>query len=140
MKTIYAGNLPFSATDAEISDLFALYGPVQGVSRILDRQTGLPRGFAFIQMDDPDADRAIAALNGQLFGGRRIQVNEAQPLQERSGEYKDRPRRPRSYEGGSDNGHRPSYGDRPRRPRYYEGDPDNSGRPPYGDRSRRPRY
>ena len=83
MKNLYAGNLPFSATEAEINALFSQYGTVQSVNPILDRRTGLPRGFAFIQMEEEAADRAIAALDGQLFGGRRIQVREALPLPEK---------------------------------------------------------
>ncbi|KAB7623693.1 RNA recognition motif domain-containing protein [Alkalilimnicola sp. S0819] len=79
MKSIYVGNLPFSATEDEVRDLFAAFGEVQKVNLINDRETGRPRGFGFVEMDDADAERAIEALNGQDMGGRPLRINEAQP-------------------------------------------------------------
>jgi RNA recognition motif-containing protein len=74
---IYVGNLPFSATEQEVSDLFATYGTVQQVSLPTDRETGRKRGFGFVEMDDADARRAIENLDGVDLGGRQIRVNEA---------------------------------------------------------------
>ena len=79
MKSIYVGNLPFSATEAEVRDLFAAHGTVESVRLMTDRETGRPRGFGFVEMADGDAARAIQALNGTDFGGRSLRINEAQP-------------------------------------------------------------
>lgn len=76
-KTIYVGNLPFSATDAEVQTLFEAYGTVNDVSLIMDRGTGRFRGFGFVEMDDEDATNAIKELDGKDFGGRALRVNEA---------------------------------------------------------------
>ncbi|MDJ0890549.1 MAG: RNA-binding protein [Gammaproteobacteria bacterium] len=79
MKSIYVGNLPFSATETELRDLFAAHGTVESVRLMTDRDTGRPRGFGFVEMADGDAARAIQALNGVDFGGRSLRINEAQP-------------------------------------------------------------
>jgi peroxiredoxin len=76
-KSIYVGNLPFTANEAEVNDFFAAYGTVINVSLPTDRETGRPRGFAFVEMDDGDADSAINALDGASLGGRSLRVNEA---------------------------------------------------------------
>jgi RNA recognition motif-containing protein len=94
MASIYVGNLPFSASEASIRELFAPHGTVEAVSLILDRETGKPRGFGFVQMPDQDADKAISALNGADFGGRPLKVNAAQERQ-RSGGSGFGPRRGR---------------------------------------------
>ena len=78
MKKLYVGNLPFSATETEINELFSKHGTVHSVALINDRETGRPRGFGFIEMDDEAATKAISALNGQEMGGRDLKVNEAQ--------------------------------------------------------------
>ncbi|HLJ38241.1 MAG TPA: RNA-binding protein [Steroidobacteraceae bacterium] len=78
MTKIYVGNLPFSATDAEVRELFAQHGTVESVSLITDRDTGRPRGFGFVEMSRADASRAIQNLNGKDLGGRPLRVNEAQ--------------------------------------------------------------
>ena len=88
-KRIYVGNLPFSATEDEIRDLFSAHGTIESVRVITDRETGRPRGFAFVEMDDAGADAAIAALEGVDMGGRSLRVNEARP-RERSGFGGDR--------------------------------------------------
>ncbi|MDR1871582.1 MAG: RNA-binding protein [Deltaproteobacteria bacterium] len=85
MKTIYVGNLPFSSTQAEISDLFGRYGTVHSVNLISDRETGRPRGFGFVEMDPEQALLAIEALNGIELGGRSLRVNEARGREERGG-------------------------------------------------------
>ena len=78
MTKIYVGNLPFSATEAEVRDLFAQHGNVESVALPTDRETGRPRGFGFVQMSSADAAKAISAVNGQNLGGRALRVNEAQ--------------------------------------------------------------
>jgi RNA recognition motif-containing protein len=85
MKTIYVGNLPFSSTQAEISDLFSRFGTVHSVNLISDRETGRPRGFGFVEMDPDQAQAAIDALNGSELGGRSLRVNEARGREDRSG-------------------------------------------------------
>lgn len=78
MKSIYVGNLPFTTTEDELRDLFADFGTVHEARLMMDRDTGRPRGFAFVQMEDADADAAIRALNGRDMGGRTLRINEAQ--------------------------------------------------------------
>jgi len=82
-KSIYVGNLPFSASEEEIRELFAQHGDVEAVKVITDRETGKPRGFAFVEMEPDDANAAIAALDGADFGGRALRVNEARERTER---------------------------------------------------------
>lgn len=76
-KRIYVGNLPFTATEDEVRELFTQYGTVQSVSLINDRETGRPRGFGFVEMEQEGADKAIEALDGHDLGGRSLKVNEA---------------------------------------------------------------
>lgn len=79
-KRIYVGNLPFSATQDEVQELFEAYGGVASVHLVTDRETGRPRGFGFVEMDDgEEADAAIAALNRSMMGGRSLNVAEARP-------------------------------------------------------------
>jgi RNA recognition motif-containing protein len=78
MAKIYVGNLPFTATDAEIRTLFSAHGTVESVSLPIDRDSGRPRGFGFVEMSQADASRAIQNLNGKEMGGRALRVNEAQ--------------------------------------------------------------
>lgn len=78
-KRIYVGNLPFSATEEEVRELFEQHGSVTNVSLINDRETGRPRGFGFVEMDDDGADSAIPALNNFQMNGRSLKVNEARP-------------------------------------------------------------
>ena len=88
-KNIYVGNLPFRTTEESVRDLFGRYGPVQSVKLISDRETGKPRGFGFVEMDDDAAaDEAIRALDGAEFEGRSLKVNRAKPRAPRP------PRRP----------------------------------------------
>ena len=74
-KTIYVGNLPFTATTDEVTELFEQYGSVESVNLVTDQLTGRPRGFGFVEMDDTDADAAISALDGVAFGGRNLKVS-----------------------------------------------------------------
>ena len=68
MAKIYVGNLPFTATDADLRTLFSQHGTVDSVSLPVDRDTGRPRGFGFVEMSQADASRAIQSLNGQDMG------------------------------------------------------------------------
>ena len=79
-KKIYVGNLTFQTTDTELTDLFTQFGPVESVSIITDRDTGRSKGFGFVAMNDNEADKAIAQLNGTDFNGRALTVNEARPM------------------------------------------------------------
>ena len=82
---IYVGNLPFSVGEDELRALFAQHGDVQSASIILDRETGRPRGFGFVEMDDAGGRKAIEALNGHVLEGRDLKVNEAKPREARGG-------------------------------------------------------
>ncbi len=86
-KSLYVGNLPWSATEDEVRNLFASHGNVNSVKLVSDRETGRARGFGFVEMDDADALAAVEALNGTTFGGRTLRVNEAQPKPQRSPRY-----------------------------------------------------
>jgi RNA recognition motif-containing protein len=78
MAKIYVGNLPFSATEDQVRALFAAHGTVESIALPMDRETGRPRGFGFVEMSQADASRAIQAVNGQSMDGRALRVNEAQ--------------------------------------------------------------
>ena len=79
MKRIYVGNLPFTASEDDVRELFEEHGEVNTVDLIMDRQTGRPRGFGFVEMPSEDADKAISTLNGSSMEGRPLTVNEARP-------------------------------------------------------------
>jgi RNA recognition motif-containing protein len=79
MKSIYVGNIPFSASEDGLRDLFAAHGEVLSVKFIMDRETGRFRGFAFVEMEDTAALAAIEALDGYEMSGRNLKVNEAKP-------------------------------------------------------------
>lgn len=84
VTNIYVGNLSFRATEAELRSAFEQYGDVTKVSIIMDRDTGRSRGFAFVEMSNPqEAASAIEALNQQEIAGRRVSINEARPREER---------------------------------------------------------
>lgn len=86
-QKLYVGNLPYSATENQIEQLFRQHGDVESVSLPTDRDTGRPRGFGFVEMATPEgASKAIAALNGTDFNGRALNVNEARAREDnRSG-------------------------------------------------------
>jgi len=96
MAKIYVGNLPFSADEASVRALFSQHGTVESVSLPVDRETGRPRGFGFVEMPQEDAARAIQSLNGYSMQGRPLRVNEAQ----------DRPRTPGGGRPGGGGGFR----------------------------------
>ena len=91
MSKIYVGNLPFSASEDSVRTMFAQHGTVDSVALIMDRVTGRPRGFGFVEMPKADADRAIKQLNGHDLDGRSLKVSEAQD-------------KPRSSAGGGQRG------------------------------------
>ena len=85
-KRIYVGGLPFSTTEAEMNTLFATYGQVTSAKLITDRESGQSRGFGFIEMpNDAEAVTAMEKLNGTDFGGRKLTINEARPMEARTG-------------------------------------------------------
>ncbi len=97
---MYVGNLPFSATDEDVRALFSEYGVVTDIHLPIDRDSGRPRGFAFVTMDSSNAmDAAIRGLNGKDYGGRNLNINEARPKEERP-----------AYGGGGGGGGRGGYG------------------------------
>jgi len=82
---LYVGNLPYSATDSQLSDLFSKAGQVVSAVVILDKFSGRSKGFAFIEMSSEDeAQKAIQQFNGYELEGRAIVVNEARPMKPRS--------------------------------------------------------
>jgi len=86
MKNIYVGNLGFGMTEQDVRSLFEAYGTVDRVNIVTDRDTGQPRGLAFVEMsNDAEADAAIAAVNGRDVGGRTLAVNVARPKTDRPG-------------------------------------------------------
>jgi hypothetical protein len=85
MTKLYVGNLPFTATEDAVRNLFAPHGTVEKLALINDRDTGRPRGFGFLEMSSADASRAMQALNGKDFDGRALKINEAQDKPRSSG-------------------------------------------------------
>lgn len=83
---IYVGNLPYTANEEDLKELFSGHGEVSSVRIITDRDTGQSKGFAFIDMpNDEQAKQAITALEGAEFMGRNLRVNESKPREERGG-------------------------------------------------------
>ena len=79
-RKLYVGNLPFTAGEQELQDLFAAAGQVESVNIVRDMATGRARGFAFVEMvTEEDAQNAINTLHNSQFGGRNLTVNEARP-------------------------------------------------------------
>lgn len=76
---IYVGNVPFGSTEADLRQLFEAHGIVRTVHLPVDRDTGRPRGFAFVEMAPDDARAAIRTLNETKLAGRALRVNEARP-------------------------------------------------------------
>ncbi|MFN3326528.1 MAG: RNA recognition motif domain-containing protein [Bryobacteraceae bacterium] len=86
MTNIFVGNLSYQTTESELEAAFGEFGPVERVSVVRDRDTGQPRGFAFVEMTNSgDAANAINSLNGREINGRALNVNEARPREQRSG-------------------------------------------------------
>jgi cold-inducible RNA-binding protein len=86
MTNIFVGNLSYQTTQDELFAAFAAYGNVERVSIVTDRDSGQPRGFAFVEMTEArDAETAISQLNGAEMNGRALNVNEARPKTEGGG-------------------------------------------------------
>ena len=84
-KKLYVGNLPYSADEGTLEDLFSQCGTVDSVKLITDRDTGRSKGFAFVEMStDEEAESAISQWDGQDCEGRQMKVNEAKPMEPRS--------------------------------------------------------
>jgi RNA recognition motif-containing protein len=82
-RKLYVGNLSYTVTDSDLTQMFEAHGTVESAQVILDRDTGRSKGFGFVEMKtDQEAQAAIAALNGQDMGGRTLTVNEARPRTE----------------------------------------------------------
>jgi RNA recognition motif-containing protein len=79
---LYVGNLPFTTTNEELTQVFSQFGTVTKTQVIMDRDTGRSRGFGFVEMSD-GAEAAVQAMNGADYQGRRLTVNEAKPREER---------------------------------------------------------
>ena len=85
MINIYVGNLPYETTEEELVALFSTFGQVTKTAIVLDRETGRPRGFGFVEMVDADAGlKAIEQLAGESFNGRPLTINEARNKSNRS--------------------------------------------------------
>lgn len=85
---IYVGNLAYTATEDQIRDAFAAFGPVAKVTIIKDRNTGNSKGFGFVEMEnEADGENAIKELDGNDFNGRNLRVNQARPREERPRNY-----------------------------------------------------
>ncbi|MBU0491033.1 MAG: RNA-binding protein [Chloroflexi bacterium] len=99
-KNLYVGNMSYETTEDRLREMFGEHGEVASASVITDRDTGRPRGFAFVEMaTDEGARAAIAALDGQSVDGRQLKVNEARPREPRRG----------GSGGGGGGGRRDSY-------------------------------
>jgi cold-inducible RNA-binding protein len=86
MTNIFVGNLSFKTTQEDLLATFSQYGTVERVNIITDRDTGQPRGFAFVEMPDKrEAETAINQLNGADLNGRTLNVNEARPKPQGAG-------------------------------------------------------
>jgi RNA recognition motif-containing protein len=92
-KNLYVGNLPFATTADDLREAFGQFGTVTSAQVVSDRETGRSRGFGFVEMAE-GGDQAITSMDGALFQGRNLKVNEARPREER----------PR-FGGGSGGGH-----------------------------------
>ena len=100
MKSIFVGNLPWTVADADLQAKFSEFGAVMSARVMTDKFSGKSRGFGFVDMEDADAEKAIAAMNGYKWDDREVTVNEARPKTERSSRGGDR---------GGDRGGRNNY-------------------------------
>lgn len=105
MKKIYVGGLPYSVDENDLSGMFTSYGEITSAKIITDRDTGRSKGFGFVEMaDDEAAMKAIAELHEATLEGRTLTVNEARPMEQRSGG--GRPGGGGGYRGGGGGGNR----------------------------------
>jgi cold-inducible RNA-binding protein len=82
-KKMFVGNLSFSTTESDLREAFEQFGAVESVAIINDRETGRSKGFGFVEMNEEDANKAIAKMNGTDLNGRALTVNEARPMVKR---------------------------------------------------------
>jgi cold-inducible RNA-binding protein len=83
---LYVGNLPYSFNDSDMEQAFSQFGTVASAKVMMERDTGRSKGFGFVEMSNAEeAQAAIAGMNGQQHGGRGLVVNEARPMEPRSG-------------------------------------------------------
>ena len=98
-RKLYVGNLPYSASEQDLQDLFSQAGAVDSVNVMRDMATGRARGFAFVEMgSDADAQKAIDQFNNTDFGGRNLTVNEARPMVDKG--FSNRGGAPQRSRGG----------------------------------------
>jgi RNA recognition motif-containing protein len=134
---IYVGNLPWRATDAQLTQLFSAHGEVSEARVVTDRETGRSRGFAFVSMASPEAARAaIAALNGHTLEGRALVVNEANEQARPGGGGGGGARRPGGGGGGGYGGGGGGYGGGGGGYGGSGGSGGGGGRSPYGSGGR----
>ena len=93
MKSIFVGNLPWSVTDGDLSQKFSEFGNVISARVVNDKFSGKSRGFGFVDMEDSDAEKAIAGMTGYKWGDREVTVNEAKPKSDMGGGGPRRERR-----------------------------------------------
>jgi RNA recognition motif-containing protein len=92
-KKLYVGNLSYNTTEEKLRSLFAEYGEIESINVITDRETGRPRGFAFVEMATQQAAEAsISGLNGKMVDDREIKVNKAKPQADRDRRQSSRSR------------------------------------------------
>lgn len=85
---LYVGNLPYSFRDSDLEQAFSQYGQISSAKVMMERDTGRSKGFGFVEMSsEAEAQAAIQGLNGQQIGGRGLVVNEARPMEPRSGGF-----------------------------------------------------
>ena len=82
---LYVGNMPFSMDESQLRSLFEEFGTVESANVITDRETGRPRGFAFVEMPDSEARKAMGEIDEREVDGRQLKVNEARPRENRGG-------------------------------------------------------
>jgi cold-inducible RNA-binding protein len=102
MKNLFVGNMSFQTTESDLRMLFEPFGEITRIHIVRDRETGQPRGFAFVEItDDAEAAKAMSALNGKEVAGRALKVNEATPRPDRDaprgGGFRDRGRSGRGF-------------------------------------------
>ena len=100
-KRIFVGNLSYQTTESDLTTLFEQAGEVESASIITDRDSGRSKGFAFVEMGNESADKAITQFNGTELNGRALTVNEARPREERTNGRGDNNGGRRSFSGGS---------------------------------------
>ncbi|KAJ3069530.1 hypothetical protein BCR33DRAFT_852696 [Rhizoclosmatium globosum] len=112
-KNLFVGNLSWTVKSADLATLFSQYGPVESARVVSDRETGRSRGFAFVEMEEAEANAAVEKLNGTEFQGRELRVNVAEPRESRpqgdrpprrEGGFKPREGGFQRREGGNNNG------------------------------------